>query len=248
MAKEPANIINFQDYLKKQQSIKLDQIEAIIAEQRAELRRLDAKVINLLRMDHKQKDVQSQKDISVILEDNLVYLSDWLEDRIAEEKNEATKAMQLELLKQCGQLMTRNERIKKNIADAMTASRYQEGKESIDPIKVAGFLIASPLAVATLTKTFLSDKPEAAIYAGQAGAVVGLLLAFHYQARQLFARASKAIAQSPRRMKSLKYNLRSSAFAITLRTSVVVSYIAKSETRYPERNALKPRTYIAAEL
>ncbi|MDE2030337.1 MAG: hypothetical protein KGI97_07215, partial [Alphaproteobacteria bacterium] len=150
-----------------------------------------------------------------------------------ETKNAEEKAAKQALLKQCEQLIARNERIKKNIADDMAACRYTEGKTSLDPIKIAGFLIGAPVTLATMTKTFVTDKPEMIWHAGEAGVALGLLAAFHRQANSICKHSVRIIAGSPKQMVALWKSTRMSIFATALTLSVTAKCANDIEPRHP---------------
>lgn len=232
------NVIDITDYLKANSLLKQDEVKDLIAKQRAALKTLDVAVMNLQLVKHKLNDIQSWKNASVKLENNLVNISDWLEERIAEAKSDDIKAAHQRSLKECEQLISRNERAKKNISDDIAAGRYKEGKEGFDPVKVFGFMTTSALGMGGLEKIFHSDKPEDITHAAGAGALFGALLAFRYQARDLCLHMREAIANSPPHIKSLKKKAYISTFNAAVVVSLAIEEAKGLKTNYPERRSI----------
>jgi hypothetical protein len=236
-----AKIIDFKSHQKLRERLQKEGAEAIINERRAALRQLEEDVQDLLFTPHKLIEAQPLKDKTIRQEYNLTRIIDWLEGKTIEAASEEQKAAAQAMIKQCEQLIARNERIKKNIADDISTCRYVEGKEALDPIKVVGFLTGTPLGFATLTKTFITDKPEAIWHAGELGAVLGVCLAFHRQAKGLCKATGKAISNSPKRIKHWGKAARSFAFATALTTSVATKQISDIEPICPRENASRTR-------
>lgn len=181
------------------------------------------------------------------IEFNLVHIFNWLEDKIAQTHNEKEKATKQKLLQQCEQLIARGERIKKNITDDMEACRYAEGKTPLDPIVIGGFLVGTPVGMATLAKTFISDKPDAiTLHAGEAGAALGILLAFHRQAGNLCKLTMKAAAASPEKLRNFRKAVRTSLFNATLAASVATKDINEIELHNQARVTRGATTVINA--
>jgi hypothetical protein len=222
---------------------KQDEIEANVANQSTSLIKVETEVAILLLKEHKLKEVQPYKDSTVLLGDNLNRIRNWLDDKIT--KDSKTKTLNQALLERCGKLIARNDQVKKDLSDDMSACRYAEGKKMLDPVKIGGFLLGTPITLASLTKIKLDP---AVIHAGEIGLALGVVLAFHHQAKDLCVSASKAIAKSPRRIKSLGRSVRRSAFTTAMMGSMAVEEARGFETHYPQRAAVNPRTYLVAKL
>ena len=146
---------------------------------------------------------------------------DLLEDKLiaARISKDESIAIKQELLKQCEQLIARNERIKKNLTDDMTACRYNEPSTALSPMQIVGLLTGLPLSAVAIVKLLLSDKPETQIEGAAVGAVLGAYISFHGQAKKLCRSSAKNICENGRQIKNsfmlyyLKESTRQNIFA-----------------------------------
>ena len=84
-------VINLQDYFKLHKAITNEEIEVLLRNERTNVRNLDSLVTDLLSETHTLKTAELLKRKAIIVGHNLMLISDWLEDKIEEEKSEEGK-------------------------------------------------------------------------------------------------------------------------------------------------------------
>ncbi len=115
-------------------------------------------------------------------------------------------------------------------------------------MQVAAFLFGTPVGVATFFRTLLTDKPDVAIHAGEAGAVVGVYLAFHRQTNKFCVAAGRVAINSPHHMKALPRMARYTSVAATLTASVALKQQIDIQPRLLSRNTVNPKIVISMKL
>jgi len=172
-------------------------IGLLLSNQKVIIRELDRDVTNLIQIKHKLEHAQKLKDKVTITERNLVDIHDLVEDKIAEAlKRDEEVAFKQALLKNCDQLIVRQERIKKNLADDISACRYLEAKEAIDPLKIVGSVIGFPLTAAGLTRLFEGGVSKPVVYSATAGGALGVVFSFHRQIRKGWNAAANSVCKN----------------------------------------------------
>jgi hypothetical protein len=246
-----AKIINLRDFLKSQDEVSNEILETALSDLRSDVRLLDMAVSELITEPHKLKDTQLLKDKASVVERGLVDVLDYLEDKIAEEKDGTERKAKQDFLKQCEQLISRNERVKKNIADDLTACRYTETREALDPIKVFGALTGAPLAAASITR-ILTNRTDIILEAASVGAVIGGSISFHRQLRKTWNSTAQAVLSAPDQVHKsfavyyVKTSARNSIMAMAWAFAVYAKSKNQIGTDHPERrNApIKPQAIV----
>jgi hypothetical protein len=246
MSDGKSEIVVLADYAKARNQLTFEDVQQSLNEQRANIRRVDAGVTDLLSKNHSLKDIQSWKDDTVKTEKNLIYAFDWLEDKIDETENVLQKEKLQKLVKQCEQFISRNERIKKTIADDMAACRYVEGRETLNPVQVGSLVVSVTAAAVVFLKTHVVDKLVTDI--GEAGAALGLYVAFHRQINQIFVATGKAVARTPQKVNTLKRGARFCTVAVGLTTAVAIKRSHEITPRFVEYHSNRAKIVIAAKL
>jgi hypothetical protein len=243
-----AKIINLDDYIRARSLLKMEDIKDVISALRSGLRKLDDDVTGLRLKEHKTKLMEDQNDKAFKYDAVIARVANFLEDKIAETENISQKEVQQDFLKQCDKLKSESDRIKKNIDNAISKGRYNDGLDRIDGLKVIGSMVGVPVGVDKFTETFITAKDNIPHYAGEISFILGTYWAFSRQINKYGSKAFKAAAHLPKRVNSVRRSARNAAFALTFNASVVIKQSNGIEARQPERLAIRPRAAIVAKL
>lgn len=232
MMSAKSNVVVLADFRKANEELTATEVAAFLNDKRDQIRKFDDETHLLFNKDHTVKDAEAYRIKSLQYEKALLGAADWLEDKIA-----ATSGSEKEgyagLLKDCEKIIGRTDRIKKNIADDLSAGRHMEKQRELDPVKIVGFIVGTPLTLVNLVKAFASNRTDLMWAAGVGGAAFGTTLAFHRQAGALLSRTGKAIKNAPTHMKEAKKAVRISCAGIAL--SAAIAAKSKSEIRAATR-------------
>lgn len=239
-----AKIINLEDYLKARLPVKADVVEDLINATRTEQDMLRKAAGIVLRGDHKVKEVEQLRDKLIEYDLFLLEISSFLEKQIASTQNKEQKEKDEGLQKQCAGLQSTNEKIKKLVTDDIAKHKTH----AINPIAAAGTMLVTPFSVEKIVETFVSKQPNVTSAAYDAGAALGLYLAFHHQWNTMGKKAVKIVGKMPTRIKSIRRHARNTAFALTMSVSVSVRRAGDIEARQPDRLAARPKTMFVAKM
>jgi len=213
-------------------------IQILLSNQKTLIRQLDRVVTDLLQTKHKLWQVQDLKDRATLAERNLGDIYDLLDDKISDgtKKGEDISVKQ-NLIRQCEQLIARNERIKKNIADDQSACRYLETKETIDPLKVTGSLIGFPLTAAGITKILESGISKPVAIAMTAGGAIGIVFSFHRQMAKGWRTAANSVCKNGRDVRDsfMLYYVKQRTKEVASSFVTEARNIASGKSKFPVR-------------
>lgn len=219
MTRNHSNIFVLADYGQSGEPLRIEDVKDFLDAKREIIRMFDEETNKQCRLQHKLVDIESYKGLALEHEHSLLSAFDWLEDKIAK-TNGTEKEASEKLLKECERLIARNERIKKNINDDLAACRYHENRRTLDPVKIVGFAVGTPLSLVNLVKTFAPARQDLILAAGLGGAAIGTCLAFHHQAGQMLAQARQAITSSPHQARKMGKSVRNAFVAAAFTTLV----------------------------
>ncbi len=239
-----AKIINLEDYLQGRLPIKGDVIQTLLDETRSRQNEVRKEVGHVLLREHRLKDVEPLRDKLIKYDILLLDVSSFLEKEIAGTVHKDQKEKQEALLKLCAGLQSINEKTKKLVTDDIANHK----SNSIDLIKAAGAILVTPFSVEKIVEAFVSKQPAVLTAATNAGAALGIYIAFARQFNVIGKKAGKIIVQLPGRVKSTRRQARNAAFALTMSISVAAKRGYDIEARQPDRLAVRPKTMIVAKM
>jgi hypothetical protein len=228
MANAKSNVVVLADFKKANEELTVTEIAAFLNDKRDQIRKFDDETHLLFNETHTVKDAEAYRIKSLQYEKALLGAADWLEDKIAATSG-SKKEEYAGLLKDCEKIIGRTERIKKNISDDLSAGRHTEKQRELDPVKIVGFIVGTPLTLVNLVKAFASSRTDLMWAAGVGGAALGTTLAFHRQAGALLSRTGRAIKNAPVHMKAAKKATRISCAGFALSAAIAVK--PKSEIK-----------------
>jgi hypothetical protein len=247
MNNKTEKVINLEDYIRARRTLKANDASAILAFIEKELPIMEQEVVDIIFEKHKLKKIEPWQDKALRFELALSRVSRFLEQKSSETSDISQKEAQQKLAKQCASLMSWNKDLKAMVADDAKRCSEYEDKNSIDLMRVAGFLLVTPVGVQKFVETLITSKPQVLIFASQAGVVLGGYLAFPKHINAMVARAAKKAVELSTRLHIVR-SARNTAAAITISISVEKMPFGNITPRDPGNIAQRSKTVFVAKM
>jgi len=197
-----------------------------------------------LENERKLKEMEALRDKLIEFDILLLRIYRGLDKSVAQAEGRDAKEKQEALLKQCVGLQSINEKTKKLVTDDIANHKSY----AVNAITAAGTMLVTPFSVEKIVETFASKQPSVLSAAYDAGAVLGIYLAFHHQWNKAAKRAVRVVAKMPNRIKTVHHHARNAAFALTMSISISAKKSGEIESRQPDRLAARPNTTFVAKM
>jgi uncharacterized protein YukE len=248
MKSNTAKVINLEDYIRVRSPLKMDEAATILAFIEHELPNVEEIITDLALKKHKLKKIEPWQDKTLRFELALRRVSRFLEEKAKETANTNQRDAHQELAKQCASLISWNKELSAIAEKDAKKCADNEKNNAVDLMKVAGFLIGTPVGIQKVVEAFITSEPSVLKASGEAGLVLGGYLAFFKQINSAATRAANKMAELPKQVKIVHRSVRNAAVAITMTASVASKRLSDIEPREPARLAQRPRMAIVAKM
>lgn len=183
-------------------SLSHEEIKKLLLESKGEVKAANKDVFALLESEHKASSALELKNKLVLLDKYMTGFADFLDDRLDGTVNTEKENTLKMFRKTCAQLTNRVDKMNRMLSDDVSICQHKEAKESIDPFKVATFVVAFPVAIGALAKIVFGEKSAVVPYATYTGAAIGMAFSFKHKINDFAFSAYKKMGNGKNNMKN----------------------------------------------